>query len=71
MDNIDRTGEHTVGQAHTPDPVVVDHGSSYLAENLRGVCRRTEMSIPSAWLRKACDRGPRERFFQTVREALR
>lgn len=53
-----------------PDTIVVDHGSVYLSEHTRSVCRRLGINIQPATPHKPTDKAVVERFFRTLREGL-
>ena len=62
-----------VGAAHpaiVPDTLVVDHGRIFVSEHLMSVCERLGISVQPARLKTARDKGPVERFFETLREDL-
>jgi transposase InsO family protein len=56
--------------AIVPETIVVDHGKIYVGEHLTSVCRRMGISIQPARLREGRDKGPVERFFETLREGF-
>lgn len=69
-DQIDRTGRPASGPALSPDTIVVDHGKIYVSEHLNSVCQRMGISIQPVRIREGRDKGPLERFFNTVRHGL-
>ncbi|BBW99213.1 integrase/transposase [Mycolicibacterium moriokaense] len=56
--------------AVVPDTLVVDHGRIYVSAHLNSVCQRLGISIQPARLRRPRDKGPVERFFNTLRVGL-
>ena len=69
-DQIDRTGQPASGPALSPDTIVVDHGKIYVSEHLNSVCQRMGISIQPVRIKEGRDKGPLERFFNTVRQGL-
>lgn len=69
-DQIDRTGKAASGPALNPETIITDHGKIYVSEQINSVCQRLGISIQPARIRKGSDKGPLERFFNTVREGL-
>ncbi|QZY47082.1 DDE-type integrase/transposase/recombinase [Mycolicibacterium austroafricanum] len=56
--------------AVVPDTLIVDHGKIYVSAHLNSVCQRLGISIQPARLRQPRDKGPVERFFNTLRVGL-
>jgi transposase InsO family protein len=69
-DQLDRTGKAASGPAVNPETIITDHGKIYVSEHLNSVCQRLGISIQPARIRQGSDKGPLERFFNTVREGL-
>jgi transposase InsO family protein len=69
-DQFDRTGKAAAGPALNPETIITDHGKIYVSEHLNSVCQRLGISIQPARVRVGRDKGPLERFFNTVREGL-
>ncbi|WP_151478224.1 TnsA-like heteromeric transposase endonuclease subunit [Streptomyces albicerus] len=63
-------GTGVASPAMVPETIVVDHGKVYLSEHITSVCQRLGLSVQPARLRTGRDKGPIERFFKTLREAL-
>lgn len=63
-------GPGLVSPPLVPETLVIDHGKVYVSEHLTSVCRRMGISIQPARLRTGRDKGPVERYFRTLREAL-
>ena len=71
--DVDTITGSVVGAAHpaiVPDTLVVDHGRIFVSEHLMSVCERLGISVQPARLKTARDKGPVERFFETLREDL-
>ena len=71
--DVDTVTGPVVGAAHpaiVPDTVVVDHGRIFVSEHLMSVCERLGISVQPARLKTPRDKGPVERFFETLREDL-
>jgi transposase InsO family protein len=52
------------------ETIVVDHGKVYLSEHLMSACARLGISVQSARVYQATDKGPLERWFRTLGEQL-
>jgi transposase InsO family protein len=71
--DVDTVTGPVVGAAHpaiVPDTVVVDHGRIFVSEHLLSVCERLGISVQPARLKTPRDKGPVERFFETLSEDL-
>ncbi|OBG81429.1 transposase [Mycobacterium sp. E802] len=56
--------------AIAPETLIVDHGKIFVGAHLNSVCKRFGISIQPARLATGRDKGPVERFFRTLRQAL-
>lgn len=63
-------GRGAASPAIVPETMIVDHGRIFVSAHFTSVCERLGISVQPARLRKGRDKGPVERFFDTLREDL-